>query len=243
MGHDNIDKEIKKKLEGRLLEPNVSAWEKLDNLLDKEESKSKNRMPFYWVAASIILLLGVFFIFQKGDSENNILVEPVIVEIEHDNVKNSIDEEQLEIDPLKQELEKQEKALEQTASVIVKQSHKTKKVKKLIKTKKEELPTAYEINELNLKAEEALLAESIEKKEKVKESTYDIDSEVDSLLAVAIASIDSEKKPTEVRTIIDANTLLADVEEELDMSFKEKVFKKIKLGFKKTKTAVAKRND
>lgn len=243
MGHDNIDKQIKKKLEGRLLEPSDNAWDKLDSLLEKEEDKTKSKTPFYWIAASIMLLLGVFFIFQRGDSENDMLVEPVIVEVENNN---NVEDYNLEKDYLKSNTLKEvlkEQAIDQTASVVVKQSQNTKKVKRLIKEKKEELPTAYEINELDLKTEGALLVSNMEEEKKFKEDNYNIDFEIDSLLAAATTGLDSESKSAKVETVIDADALLADVEEELDMSFKEKVFKKIKLGFKKTKTTVAKRNN
>ena len=42
--------------------------------------------------------------------------------------------------------------------------------------------------------------------------------------------------------VVDEKALLASVEQEMDISFKEKIFKKIKAGFQKTKTVVVKRN-
>ncbi|MFD0963509.1 hypothetical protein [Pseudofulvibacter geojedonensis] len=242
MGHDNIDKEIKKKLEGRLIEPSANVWDKLDELLEKEESNKNKRTPFYWVAASVVLLLGLFFVLNGGD--DNRVIEPIVVEV--DNEKTDIIKDELLVSPSKED-EKQEVFVDKSKEVIVKQNKQLRKIEQHIKKNNQELPTAYEINDVGIKEQDELMVSSHQQEENVNKSDYSLDLEVDSLLAAATASINLDKEeetaiPT-AKTTIDPNALLADVEEELDMSFKEKVFKKIKSGFKKTKTAVAKRND
>lgn len=238
MEHDNIDKEIKKKLEGRLLAPSHLAWDKLDSLLENEKKQTKKGMPFYWVAASIMLLLGLFFVFKEGDRGDGVLIAPVIVEeakaIERDVIGSS-----------KQEYPLQEIVLEQAEEVIVDKNLKRNSVEQFLKRKKEGLPNISDMNDLGIQKEEALMAVSEADDSQRDSYNKNLDFEVDSLLAIATASIEqkTEKEPKVINTTIDANALLSDVEEELDLSFKERVFTKIKSGFKKSKTAVAKRND
>ena len=67
------------------------------------------------------------------------------------------------------------------------------------------------------------------------------DAEVDSLLTSAQRELLADKNFRQ-GSAVDANLLLADVEVELDKSFRDQVFDKLKQGFIKVRTAVADRN-
>ncbi|MGB5429981.1 hypothetical protein, partial [Eudoraea sp.] len=68
------------------------------------------------------------------------------------------------------------------------------------------------------------------------------DMEVDSLLRQAQKQILTHKLLNSDNTV-NPSALLSQVEEELDQSFRDQIFKKLKSGYNKVRTAVAVRND
>ena len=70
-----------------------------------------------------------------------------------------------------------------------------------------------------------------------------IDSELDALLSEAQQEIAMEKLYKEALRTVDADALLKGVEQDLDISFRDKVFKALKDSYKTVKTAVAERNN
>lgn len=68
------------------------------------------------------------------------------------------------------------------------------------------------------------------------------DATVDSLLRAAQAAIASQQDG-QPREAVNAMALLSEVEDELDQSFREQIFDKLKTGFDRVRTAVATRND
>jgi len=69
------------------------------------------------------------------------------------------------------------------------------------------------------------------------------DADLEALLAQAQNDIVQEKLYRENSGIVDARTLLQDVEADLDRTFRDKVFEALKANFNFVKTAVAQRND
>ena len=74
------------------------------------------------------------------------------------------------------------------------------------------------------------------------ESNQVTDVEVDSLLRAAQFDILKEKVFQD-NGKVDAMALLVEVEDEIDQSFREKIFKKLKDGLFKARTAIANRNN
>jgi hypothetical protein len=68
------------------------------------------------------------------------------------------------------------------------------------------------------------------------------DLEVDSLLRQAQKEILTQNLLNSDNTV-NPSTLLSQVEEELDQSFRDQIFGKLKSGYNKVRTAVAVRND
>jgi guanylate kinase len=67
--------------------------------------------------------------------------------------------------------------------------------------------------------------------------------EIETLLAAAQKEITMQKLYDEVTNTVDANVLLQSVEDDLEQSFRDKVFSAIKSGYETVKTAVAERNN
>ncbi|WP_298777689.1 hypothetical protein [uncultured Polaribacter sp.] len=93
MQKNNLDNNIKEKLQNRTFQPSASAWERLSAQLD-EQPKQKKRGWFFYIgaAASILLLIMVGFqIFSKNDDQ--IMPENIIVKeiLDVENIDKSID--------------------------------------------------------------------------------------------------------------------------------------------------------
>ena len=78
---NNLDREIREKLQHREIQPSASAWERLSAQLDAvEEKKKRNWFLYIGYAASIALIVSLFFILQKKDQNESDIPENVIVE-------------------------------------------------------------------------------------------------------------------------------------------------------------------
>ena len=69
------------------------------------------------------------------------------------------------------------------------------------------------------------------------------DAAIDALLLQAQKEIRFEKLYNKTIGVVDANLLLEEVENDLDQSFRSKVFEAIKASYGTVKTAVAQRNN
>ena len=69
------------------------------------------------------------------------------------------------------------------------------------------------------------------------------DAEIDKLLRDAQRDIISEKMFDRERNTISAEALLYEVEEELDPSFRDRIFEALKDGFMKAREAIVSRNN
>ncbi len=227
----NIDKEIKKKLENRLLEPTSLAWDKLNNMLEQKDKKSKKAFPFYWIAACFVILLGVFQFFTVQNQGALIESNNKLSEQEYKNgIKKMSASSNTQIDGIK--------VTDDFKKGIVKISN-NNHVKRNSKKKDQELSIINDIKSIEKQQENLVTHQKINKSSK-------LDIEVDFLLSNALTSLENNRPQVQKQKLfyeVNPNTLLTDVEEELDLSFKEKIFKKITQEFKKTKTAFAKRND
>lgn len=94
--------------------------------------------------------------------------------------------------------------------------------------------------DLSLKVQELLASISKAEKKSGKRIT---ESEVDALLAEAVKEISKNTPEKYSGNFVDAENLLADVEYDVDQSFRKEVFEFLKEEFKKARTAVATRND
>lgn len=244
------DKMIKKTLEKRLIQPSSTSWDRLEKMLDvKEEVKPTKRYFKYTIAASVLVLLGsITFFMNSGSSINEI--QHIVVEAENNTIiKPSKSIKHTPNESLKVVVGKSE-IVENTPLNINKGA-----VESVRNTNPKHTKLASIVGEKPLFKAEKILSNTVENNVAdesliveilANEDGDDINSEVDMLLALATQEISKspQKESSNKSTItVDADALLADVEQELDLSFKANVFNKLKSGFQKTKTAVIKRND
>ncbi|MEN8789468.1 MAG: hypothetical protein ABF293_11115 [Flavobacteriaceae bacterium] len=235
-----FEKKIKELFEAREIRPSEDAWQKVASQLESSPAKRNLRPWHYWVAASI-----AFIIFVVGWS-----------------VKKS---GQPEVDntPMVEQSNKPKPLKPQSALPVLNNQTEVSSVTD------EAGKTDFQINETVVSPNpESGLAEVQENKpsfesqpedvgevlldEKISELLVQIgqmeasenevtEAEVDSLLRAAQRALLADQEFKEEARSKGAS-LLAEVEGELDESFRDQVFEKLKQGFIRVRTAVADRN-
>ena len=73
MMENNLDRDIREKLQGREIQPSESAWERLSSQLDDAQRKRKKGwFLFMGYAASILLLVSLFLFLNKGEDKTEV---------------------------------------------------------------------------------------------------------------------------------------------------------------------------
>lgn len=238
MAPSNWDNHIKESLEKRQLQPSQDAWSKLQSRLESEEKRKSNK-TFWWLglAASIvgIVFISTLFFNKNEQPTNNIVVTPKTVIEAENNTKQPdiINEQPIEIVEQIKEQPKQNQPIP---------SDKIQDKQQLVETTNIELEKPKEdiINTF----EDEKLKEVVAKIQDLKNANDVVtEDEIDALLKDAEKAIFKEKiKNTNTQTF-DADALLQDVEEDLQQSFRAKVFEALKSSYETVKTAVAERNN
>ncbi|MEQ5792658.1 hypothetical protein J4E06_16450 [Muricauda sp. NFXS6] len=239
---DKLEKHIKERLEDRTIAPSKGAWDKIASQVKEPAPRKRNTWFPYAIAASVvgIALVSVFF-FTKGDAE----VEQIQVvdtetktetqtQFEDRKVKELVKDEQTEVTKTKSEPVAPEKTEEFASKTPVSNTAIAEE------EVKEPLRDEIKINSDRLIAQK--VEEVVAQVELMETAQQDVsDAEVDSLLRAAQRQILTDKLFTEGGSV-DAMSLLAEVEDELDESFRDQIFDALKSGYLKLRTAVADRN-
>jgi len=270
METSKFERDIQQKLLGREIRPSSSAWERLSSQLDEQQQKNKRGWFFYiGFAASIALLVSLFFFMNKGEEQpmkpnNNLVKEDVTIPKFDPKKAPQIVPVQKDVIVENQKDEKSLKSKEVQPSIRVKKpvvaSNKVNKVPQKI---------VDQINkEQSFKKEETVIAETNPKEEskepievKMTNSTISVDS--DALLyavthskeeirgyyekykvsrAEVLKTIEKELKKSKVR--VDPKTILAEVERDVDEeSFQNNFYQFIKKRVSDVAVAIANRNN
>ena len=231
MGRSDFEKEIQRKLQEREIVPSEKAWEKLNSQLPQE--KAKKRDTWYWAAAAVIILIfaGVFM-----NNSKNELQKPAVVNTEKENRETTpqtpspkIKEDAIVRNEVTEPLWKPE------------EKRNTPEPKKV--TVAQEIKNEIEPQELVVDTiEEEKVTEIVSHLETLQSSGKEItEAMVDSLLIQAQRELALERAFNDPGKV-DAMALLNEVENELDKSFRDKIFEALEDGFIVIKTAVADRN-
>lgn len=224
MEPNKLETDFRDKLNKREIQPSESAWDRLDAMLTvAEEIKPRSNYNWLYLAASIIgfLFIGTIFFSQTDElidvRNNNVLFENKEID---KPIEETIQEKILTTNPLPIKSE----------SLVVVSSKKNIKsnVKELIV--KSQNPIAQNPKTVILN----LIGEQINP---LNQDKVIVDEQ--------IANVESSSKNEIPKTAIkvNANTLLSQVDGELDLTFREKVLKKIDKNYKSVKIALANRNN
>ena len=247
----NMEDEIRKRMEDRSIKPSDSAWERLESRLESLEKKPvKKRFGWLNIAAAIgTLALLSFWLWNTGSKEAEgikMVDSPVEKPVNEDNTPNAIENQTIPAEELNI----------QEASEIVSASLEDKK--DIIQQKES---SSQSVSQTFLKTSDPLVKNDEDPKEKlstVEKSMLDenvvpefnsaladltsVDKEVDSLLNAALAGLQKDAATFKTDKI-DATALLNAVEDDLEKSFRERVFKALVSGVENVRTAVAERNN
>ncbi|NHF60908.1 hypothetical protein FK220_016265 [Flavobacteriaceae bacterium TP-CH-4] len=256
MEPNKFEKRIKEQLRRREIQPSVNAWEKISHELDAvEEPKYKGN--FWWgIAASVAALL-LLSLWYLNTTKSVVVDEPQIVTTPASKVekpslegvkKETNTVEEIVVKAAEQGMAKtgetsrntsQELFLNEKAST---DSNPSKVADEVV----ESAVVEADIQVLKDNTEKFIdlkIAEVLAKVDDLEENDIVLtEAEVDSLLLQAQRELVSNRLLRNDQTV-DAMALLADVEEELDQSFRDEILEKLKTGFLKVRTAVAQRND
>ena len=225
MEPNKIDNQIREKLNAREIQPSAQAWDRLDAMLTvSEEKKPKKGYGWFFVAASTILFFGLgFFLFNSNETTEINNSTPIVTTIneEIDTVEtNKINE--ISVEKEQHVLVQNEMNFSKTQT-----NKKSEEANKLMETENileekispnSQLPTP---NSYKYVLPENLLAE-VQTGEKV---------------------ITSDKKISpKAKMKVDANSLLTNVEKELDENYRETTLDKLNRKFQDAKSALANRN-
>lgn len=227
-----FEEHIKEQLQKREIKPSEGSWEKLQGRLNHREEPSRSKI--WWV--TLVAAVAVVF-FMLGTLFNSPVENiPEVVDSQKPTIlkENTSEETQKELT----------KSLTET-SALVKNNEKDELPKKMKSNIQESFIKPSEkiasVTELqDVKIEVPVVSADEEASFMDASSQYSIDSEVEALLLVASSEIENDPA-YEVQTV-SAGELLNEVEHELELNFRQKVFEVLKDGYSKAKTAVANRN-
>ena len=242
MATNTFDKSIKNKLEERQLQPSTAAWNTLSKRLENQEQK-QSKKGFWWlgIAASmvgVLLLINIVITSNKNTTTNTNIT----------NAKDATDSLIIIRKSLPIMSKPQTKltninkvpAFKKTRTITNKKAAIAQsKLQKINIKQASTLPSSLTVNPKNTIVQ---VTSKIEvNKSTVVKKPLAIDTEVNALLAEANKSI-TLQKTNKKRVPVDYNGLLLAVEDDLDQSFRHKIFNVIKEGYSTVKASVAQRN-
>ncbi|AOW09268.1 hypothetical protein [Flavobacterium gilvum] len=218
------EKEFKEQLNSREISPSENSWTKLDAMLTVSE-KPKTKFHWMYIAASLIgfLLIGTIYFNQK---ENAIVIEKNEVVIQKRIEKKNNEE------PLITNSNNIENATAVFASKNTGKAYGVPELEKEIIIAKDSSSQNQEVVSVN---------NQIEKSESIQSETNTVT--VDELFARLDKSARIDNKSySDSEVHVDANYLLLQVDNDLEPTFRQKVFTKIVDNFKAVKEAVVNKN-
>ena len=225
MKPNKIDNQIREKLNAREIQPPAQAWDRLDAMLTvSEEKKPKKGYGWFFVAASTILFFGLgFFLFNSNETKEINNSNPIVTTI--NEVMDSTEANKIN-----------QISVEKEQPVLVQNEVNYSKTQKNKKSK--------ETNEL-IKPENDLEEKITPNSQLQTPNSYKYVSPENLLAEVQTGEkvITSDKKISpKAKMKVDANSLLTNVEKQLDENHRETTLDKLNRKFKDAKSALANRN-
>ncbi len=250
-----IEEQMKDKLEARTISPSQDAWNSLEAKLDKEKPKS-SKSALWWMgpaAAAAVLIILLINWGQKDEAPMEVipLVESeeggqIPGNMEATDQKTGNDEENAKTEIASGLMDEKEadgplhkaprSAKEQIKKISVPETDAVVAREKSV----QKIPD-FESPQAGIDLKEETIAELMPNEEF--SGPDELDSEVDQLLSKAMKNIIKVKTVRTDNQSIQADVLLGEVENDLDRSFRDRIFKALVSGYESVKTAVAERNN
>jgi hypothetical protein len=250
MEPNKLETQIKEQLNAREIQPSEMAWDRLDAMLSVAEEKKTRRFSFLsfqsiGIAASVLVLvsLGLFFFNQKETvvkPENNVVVNE---EVKQNNSKQNtnsikgntgIDNNGLEgFDAQVKQRANQQKEENKTIIAQSSKSFNQNNQKTAIN------PLINQEKEIQFQNQEVIAQKELPQVDT--RSTIVISKSTSVTIDDLLAST-SKKSESKPKIKINANSLLSQVDGELDQTFREKVINRVSKNYQEVKVALATRN-
>jgi len=244
-----FENHIKETLKGSEIKPSKDAWNRIKGQIKNEYEPKRTGYFWYGIAAGFIGILILSALYFKTDDvtlnqEVQVAAKPSIPFVEKEKEKEellkvAVPEEESLITTVEAPYEaEEEKSItmperEPKRELVISEDTKLANAEEL-----QNNPSEGSNEEIDTKIAEVLArvnALEVNNKELT-------NLEVDSLLRQAQKEILTKNLLNSDNTV-NPSTLLSQVEEELDQSFRDQIFEKLKSGYNKVRTAVAVRND
>lgn len=238
MEPNNIENQFRDKLNNRTIKPSENSWDRLDAMLTvadpsvSELAKQKPKRNYRWMyfAASFLgfILIATVFLSQTEeviDSKH----EKVVLEEKQVQEKDTTLEEVMEIPSENKNTE----TVSTSEKAVVKQQNKV--------VEKPKATPFIEEKHSNQVAE--VTNEKNNSSSSIINQKTNVTVDADALLASV-----EQPKPSQsfsknaVAIKVNSNELLSEIDDELELSFRERVLKSVNKKFQEVKVAVAKRN-
>ena len=222
MEPNKFESQIRKKISAHEITPSDSSWERLDAMLsDKIESKSNRNFIWIPVAASLLISIGLFF---NTNGLRDFTKDKGVRAVANstNSTKNHTVEKSTAIKVLPQE--------KRVAISSVNQSH-------LIKQ------TSVKMRIGKMNGSISQIQNRISSNEKEIESKIQnvlVESEKDNEKGIRVSIL--KQVPVNEKIKVDANSLLSEVDRELEQTFREKVITKIGKNYQEIKVVLVTRN-
>jgi len=242
MEPNNIENQIREKLNSREIQPSEMSWDRLDAMLSvAEEKKTKRSFGWFYIAASILVFLsvGLFFINQKEEvsgTDNQIVTKEIEKNKEQNdsvitkqNFTNEIANQQEE--QVAVTIDNKPQIINKKSSESFNQNNQKTGVNPIINKEKE---IEYQATEVIAQKDmpRIISQEKIEMPKKVAVNVDDL-----------LASVEkTSKKEANAKVKVNANSLLSQVDGELEQTFRQKVINRIGKNYQEVKVALANRN-
>ena len=245
MGLNKLEKEIKSQLDQREIKPSPAAWDRLDAMLTVgEEKKVKPIFNWIYIAASIIGFLAIGYVFFSNPAE---LVDVKRTEVVDINVAKPTN------DSINKEPQTPIQVQKETEVIADNQLAMPKKNSAILPSQKINKQIAVPQNQIaqtsntNRNTVEQQIEKSINTREP--SSNWRSNQKTNEINQTSPNPITNESQIAEVTSKannptvkVNASNLLSEVDNELEVSFREKVIRKIDKNYKTVKVALANRN-
>lgn len=248
MEPNKLETQIKEKLSSREIQPTEMAWDRLDAMLSVSEEKKTKRFPFLTskfigIAASVLVFLsvGLYFINQEN---TDIKVEESVV-VKEEIKTNTSEENTTEVEEINSITVQSEEQVAVTTNnkpqTINKKSSQSFNQNIQNNQKATVNPIINKNKEIEYLGNGDVAQKDLPRIETRKEIVVSKPNNVnvDDLLA----SVENESKNTKKPSVkVNANTLLSQVDGELEQSFRQKAINRISRNYQEVKLALANRN-
>ncbi len=237
MEPNNIEKQFREKLNQREIQPSENSWDRLDAMLTVAEKPKRNYRWMYFAASFLgFILIATVFLNQ---TEEVIDVPNQKVVIEQNNVEN--DENTLE-EVLEIPTENEVQVVSTTETIVEKKVRKSNPQPKS-RPRINEKPSSQSA----LASNDPVISSPIITREQSSSWRSNQKTNVTIDVNALLASVDSDQPMTSIASKmipvkINSNDLLSQVDNELELSFREKVIQSVNKKYKEVKVAVTNRN-